>query len=119
VLAYGRPATVTRMPARLDALQPTRGALVIPKIGDVVALGGRASVQFAGDRDILLRVTVIDRRPTYHGWVWLTGYVLDRTGQAIDKREVFVQLAGLSPARVHSPPATPAASMKAARRQRV
>jgi hypothetical protein len=107
------------MPARLDALQPSRGVRVIPNIGDVVVIDGQASVQFAGDRNLLLRVTVVDRRPTYHGWAWLTGYVLDRVGQATDKREVYVQLAGLRRARTRPRPAAPAARVQESRRRRV
>ncbi|MFY1700153.1 hypothetical protein ACN28G_29690 [Micromonospora sp. WMMA1923] len=64
--------------------------------GDLVFLGRRASVQFGGDRGLWLRVMSVCDKPTYHGWVWLTGYVIDRaTGEATGRREVFVQLAGL------------------------
>ncbi|MFD0819980.1 hypothetical protein ACFQ0D_17100, partial [Micromonospora zhanjiangensis] len=70
----------------------------MPSPGDVVRLGREASVQFGGDRALVLRVTVVNDRPTYDGWVWLTGYVLGETGEAIDKREVFVQVAGIQPA---------------------
>ncbi|MEV4771699.1 hypothetical protein [Micromonospora humida] len=38
----------------------------------------RASVQFIGERALWLRVTSVDDRPTYDGWVWLTG--LDQPG---------------------------------------
>ena len=48
-------------------------------------------MQFAGDRALRLRLVSVDPRPTYHGWVWLTGYVLNDKGLAVDKREVFVQ----------------------------
>ncbi|GAB3816602.1 hypothetical protein [Micromonospora zhanjiangensis] len=89
-----------------------------PQPGDVLVIDGQASVQFAGDRRLLLRVTVVDQRPTYHGWIWLTGYVLDGTGQAIDKREVFVQVAGLRYAS-RPRPARPAAPARAAGRRRV
>lgn len=68
---------------------------MVPKPGDVLLLDGRASVQFAGGQTLLLRVTVVSDRPTYHGWCWLTGYVLDKSGKAVDRREVFVRLAGL------------------------
>ncbi|MFD0819345.1 hypothetical protein [Micromonospora zhanjiangensis] len=34
---------------------------------------------------------------TYDGWVWLTGYELDAEGNAVERREVYVQLAGLLP----------------------
>lgn len=69
--------------------------------GDVVLIDGRASVQFAGGRTIVLRIISIDDRPTYHGWVWLTGYVLDKRGKATDRRVVFVQVAGLRFAPAH------------------
>jgi hypothetical protein len=68
--------------------------------GDLLVVDGRASVQFAGDRALLLRVTAVSTAPTYHGWVWLTGYVVTETGQAIEKREIYVQLAGLRPGRL-------------------
>lgn len=69
-----------------------------PSPGDLLVIDGRASVQFAGDRALTLRVVSVCDRPTYEGWVWLTGYVLNRRGNATAKREVFVQLAGLHPA---------------------
>lgn len=66
-----------------------------PKPGDVVRVGGRASVQFGGDRALVFRVIKVCDKPTYHGWVWLTGYVLDRAGKAVDRREIYVQHEGL------------------------
>jgi hypothetical protein len=66
-----------------------------PKPGDVVIIGAAASVQFAGGRGFLFRVISVDPKMTYRGWVWLTGYVLSRDGSALDKREIFVQSAGL------------------------
>jgi hypothetical protein len=69
----------------------------VPEPGDVLLVGTAASVQFSGDRAVVLRVISVSRKPTYDGWCWLTGYVLDRRGQAVDKREIFVQLAGLRP----------------------
>ncbi|MGI5213292.1 hypothetical protein [Plantactinospora sp. CA-290183] len=54
-----------------------------------------ASVQFAGQPRFVFRVISVSRKPTYHGWVWLSGYQLDRQGNAVTKREIFVQLAGL------------------------
>ncbi|MGC4763561.1 hypothetical protein ACLQ20_11975 [Micromonospora sp. DT46] len=73
-----------------------------PSPGDLLAVDGRASVQFAGDRALTFRVVSVSDQPTYAGWIWLTGYVLNRRGEATDKREIYVQLAGLSP--VVSPP---------------
>lgn len=65
------------------------------RCGDVIRVDGRASVQFAGSRALTLRVLRVDEKPTYYGWCWLTGYVLDLNGEAVDKREIFVQPAGL------------------------
>ncbi|PZF91208.1 hypothetical protein C1I93_21890 [Micromonospora endophytica] len=66
-----------------------------PTPGDVFHVGAAASVQFSGVRSLTFRVIKVGDRPTYHGWVWLTGYVLDRSGNAVDRREIFVQRAGL------------------------
>jgi hypothetical protein len=79
-----------------------------PKVGDVLWIDGRASVQFAGDRALILRVTVVDDRPTYHGWVWLHGYVLNRFGEAVEQREVFVQVSGLRKVEMRRPYVRPA-----------
>ena len=66
-----------------------------PRPGGLLRIDGRASVQFAGHRALVFRVSSVCDRPTYTGWVWLTGYVLNRRGNATAKREVYVQLAGL------------------------
>lgn len=66
-----------------------------PTPGTVVHIGEACSVQFAGRRALRLRVVSVDDRPTYPGWIWLTGYVLGPKGQAVDKRELYVQTAGL------------------------
>ncbi|MFG1915407.1 hypothetical protein [Micromonospora sp. NPDC048898] len=79
------------------------------KPGDLLLIGAACSVQFAGDRALRLRLVSADTRPTYHGWVWLTGYVLDDKGLAVDKREVYVQQAGVRLLRA-APPATPGRS---------
>ncbi|WP_431885447.1 hypothetical protein [Micromonospora wenchangensis] len=75
-----------------------------PRPGDLLIVDRAASVQFTGERALRLRVVSVSDRPTYDGWVWLTGYVLDRRGEATAKREVFVRLAGLRPAATTSPP---------------
>ena len=54
------------------------------KSGDVLLIGAACSVQFAGDRALRLRLVSVDQRPTYHGWVWLTGYVLNDKGLAVE-----------------------------------
>ncbi|SCL71305.1 hypothetical protein [Micromonospora peucetia] len=73
-----------------------------PSPGDLLVVDGQASAQFAGDRALTFCVVSVCDQPTYAGWVWLTGYVLDRRGNATAKREIYVQLAGLRP--VASPP---------------
>ncbi|MEW2383399.1 hypothetical protein AB0873_15090 [Micromonospora sp. NPDC047707] len=65
------------------------------RAGVVVELNARASVQFAGSRALRLRIVRVDPQPTYHGWVWLTGYVIDQRGTATARREVYVQRAGV------------------------
>ncbi|MET7876399.1 hypothetical protein ABZS52_05625 [Micromonospora profundi] len=75
-----------------------------PSPGELLVIDGRASVQFAGDRALTFRVVSVSDQPTYEGWVWLTGYVLNRRGNATAKREIFVQLAGLRPAPILAAP---------------
>lgn len=73
--------------------------------GTVLHIGAACSVQFAGSRALRLRLVSVDDKPTYPGWMWLTGYVLGPRGEATARREVYVQRAGL---RVLSTPAAPA-----------
>jgi hypothetical protein len=68
---------------------------LVPQPGDVVHVGGDASVQFQGDRALTLRVIRIDSRSTYEGWIWLEGYVLDPAGAALQRRRIFVRRDGL------------------------
>lgn len=68
---------------------------VRPGPGDLLRIDGRASVQFAGGRSLTLRVVSLSDRQAYDGWIWLTGYVIDRRGTATTKREIYVQLSGL------------------------
>jgi hypothetical protein len=63
------------------------------RAGDVLRLGRTASVQFVPP--ILFRLIRVLPHTTYEGWVWLDGYELSPQGDAIERREVFVQLAGL------------------------
>jgi hypothetical protein len=76
------------------------------KPGEIVRIGAAASVQFAGDRALTLRVIRVHDWPTYHGWCWLDGYVLDQRGEAVERRELYVQLAGLR--RLRAPVLKPA-----------
>ncbi len=77
------------------------------KPGDVLLIGAECSVQFAGDRALRLRLVNVDPRPAYHGWIWLTGYVLNKRGEATGKREVYVQRAGIRVEEAHSAPSAP------------
>lgn len=63
--------------------------------GDVVRVGPPCSVQFSGDRVLRLRLVAVADPDPYNDWVWLMGYVLDLKGNATDKREVYVQRAGI------------------------
>lgn len=71
---------------------------MMPRSGDVLYIGREASVQF-GFRPIryrVIRVMEKETRETYAGWAWLDGYELDDTsGDAVERRQIFVQLAGL------------------------
>ena len=74
---------------------------MIPRAGEVLLVDGQASVQFDGARRLVFRVISVSTRPTYHGWAWIQGYVLDESGAAIDRREIFVRHEGL---RRYRPP---------------
>ncbi|MGC4853923.1 hypothetical protein ACLQ24_11110 [Micromonospora sp. DT4] len=74
------------------------------KPGDLLLIGAACSVQFSGDRALRLRLVSVDARPTYEGWVWLTGYVLSDKGLAVDKREVYVRRDGLRVLRATTRP---------------
>jgi hypothetical protein len=73
----------------------------LPRAGDVVHLGPAASVQFSVNA-INFRVSRVQPADTADrdGWVWLDGYELDQNGDAVERRSVFVQLAGIQRAAV-------------------
>ncbi|WP_433343776.1 hypothetical protein [Micromonospora sp. CA-111912] len=87
----------------------------LPSPGDVVLVTRAASVQFV--RPVMFRVIrVVTEWVTYDGWTWLHGYSLDERGNAVEKRDLFVQPAGLqlmrrpaapAPRRTNQRPATP------------
>jgi hypothetical protein len=64
-----------------------------PQAGDVLHITRAASVQFL--KPILFRVIRVLDWPTYDGWVWLEGYEMAPSGDAVARRSVFVQWAGL------------------------
>jgi hypothetical protein len=67
----------------------------LPQPGDVLYVGGAASVQFQGERALTFRVIRVDSRLTYAGWLWIDGYVLGPGGDAIERRVIFVRRDGL------------------------
>jgi hypothetical protein len=66
---------------------------VLPRSGDVLHVTRAASVQFG--EPILFRVIRVHDWPTYDGWIWLDGYELNAAGDAVNRRSIFVQRAGL------------------------
>ncbi|GAB3862026.1 hypothetical protein ACFPIJ_47100 [Dactylosporangium cerinum] len=80
------PASNTSRPGYRSGLSHT---------GHVVRLSKAASVQFSNP--ILLRVIRVHDWQTYDGWCWLDGYQLSHCGDAVARRSVFVQIAGLQP----------------------
>lgn len=63
------------------------------RAGDLLHLDRAASVQFVNPITFCL-IRVLDR-PTFDGWIWIDGYELNKKGDAVARRELFVQLAGL------------------------
>jgi hypothetical protein len=74
---------------------------VLPKSGDVLRVTRTASVQFS--QPLLFRVIRVHNWSTYDGWAWLDGYQLNGSGDAVERRSIFVQLKGLQPARLNQP----------------
>ncbi|MEW2427497.1 hypothetical protein AB0877_05710 [Micromonospora sp. NPDC047644] len=69
------------------------------RAGDVVLLTTAASVQFI--KPIVVRVIrELPDRHTYEGWLWLDAYQLDRKGEAVARRELYVRRAGVRAASV-------------------
>jgi hypothetical protein len=69
------------------------GVDVLPRSGDILYVTRAASVQFV--EPLFFRVIRVHDWPTYDGWVWLDGYELNASGEAVDRRSIFVQLSGL------------------------
>ncbi|MCX4387752.1 hypothetical protein OG777_12515 [Micromonospora peucetia] len=69
------------------------GAVAGLRAGDLLHLTRAASVQFV--TPITFRLIRVLDQPTYHGWLWLDGYQLNKKGDAVARRELFVQHAGL------------------------
>jgi hypothetical protein len=66
---------------------------VLPRSGDVIHVTKAASVQFSAP--VVFRVIRVHDWPTYEGWIWLDGYELNSSGDAVERRSIFVQVGGL------------------------
>lgn len=74
----------------------------VPRSGDVYRITRAASVQFTSP--MLFRVIRVHDWTTYHGWIWLDGYELNSSGEATDRRSIFVQVDGLLRAQLAPTP---------------
>jgi hypothetical protein len=74
---------------------------LVPRSGEVIRVTRAASVQFAAP--MLFRVIRVHDWSTYDGWAWLDGYELNTSGDAVDRRSIFVQVNGLQRAQVAMP----------------
>lgn len=63
--------------------------------GDLLRIGPEASVQFRNGSGFVMRLIRVPEWTTYRGWTWLDGYQLDERGEAVARRTIFVQIAGL------------------------
>ncbi|MEH1098202.1 hypothetical protein [Micromonospora sp. CPCC 205561] len=68
--------------------------MTTPRAGDLLHVTREASVQFINP--IFFRVIRVLDWVTYDGWIWLDGYQLDARGDAVARRSIFVQSAGLT-----------------------
>ncbi len=64
--------------------------------GESLRLDQVCSPQFV--RPIMVRVVGVLDRPTYPGWVWVEGYELDASGDALRRRQLFIRHDGTRPA---------------------
>ncbi|WP_431974569.1 hypothetical protein [Micromonospora haikouensis] len=75
---------------------------MLPRSGDVLHVTRAASVQFL--KPIMFRVIRVLDWPTYDGWMWLEGYELNAAGDAVSRRSIYVQAAGLRQLRAAAQP---------------
>jgi len=73
----------------------------------VLRVTRHASVQFTDP--MMFRVIRVHDWQTIDGWAWLDGYQLDATGDAVERRSIFVQVNGLQAAQAAMSGARPAA----------
>lgn len=63
------------------------------RAGDLLHISREASVQFT--RPIRFRLIRVLDWPAFDGWAWIDGYQLNRNGDAVARRQLLVQPAGL------------------------
>lgn len=64
--------------------------------GDVVRVGPAASVQFRTGNGFDFRVIKVSHRMHLAAEAWVDGYQLNSVGEAVERRSIFVRLAGLT-----------------------
>jgi hypothetical protein len=77
----------------------------MPRAGEMVRITAAASVQFVAVQPFVFRVIrswVEGSTPL--GWAWMTGYVINTDGTAVERRDLFVLLAGLRPVNLRPDP---------------
>jgi hypothetical protein len=52
------------------------------------------------------RIISVNRRTSCEGWIYLDGYRLNRQGDAVERRTLFVMAAGVPVIQAHEWPAT-------------
>lgn len=62
--------------------------------GVVLIINQRASIQFQ-KKPFLFRLIGIERHDHLSEWIWLEGYQLKTNGDAVEKRLIYVKIAGL------------------------
>jgi len=87
-----------------------------PRPGELLWIDRPASVQFASAPFTFLLLRV-HGWSTYDGWVWLDGLHLDPDGHIVQRRSIFVAVAGLTTAPAQHPRPDPAQFMEQINRE--
>ncbi len=90
----------------------------LPRAGGVLRITRSASVQFR--IPFYFRVIRTLDWQTTDGWAWIDGYQLDSSGDAVERRQLYVQLRGLqgvNPTHFPAPASWPAAPVRKRARQ--
>jgi hypothetical protein len=88
----------------------------LPRSGNMLVISKVASVQF--NSAFRFRVIKVHDWPTYEGWLWIDGYEIGPTGDAVARRSIFVMVHGLrwvESAPIPQPKAVGAAGANSAR----